>query len=225
MTDPSMSTLALGTDLTTLGLNLTTTSASLHPTLLSVYSDIPSESTDPVYTTPSCYRIPHTLPHPLTKLKAVSEETLFYIFYAFPRDSLQEVAAQELHRRSWRYHKELKLWVCRDPNEEVVVKGENYERGVYVFFDPGTWQRVTKEWVLHYDLLEDRGAMGGAAARKTNGVDGDESESDGQADEGSANDEAERDGESSKAKSAEAGNGGDLSGLGQNSTNWNSATR
>jgi CCR4-NOT transcription complex subunit 2 len=40
-------------------------------------------------------------------------ETLFYIFYALPKDVLQAYAAQELYSREWRYHGELKLWFKR----------------------------------------------------------------------------------------------------------------
>lgn len=32
-------------------------------------------------------------------------ETLFYIFYAMPKDQLQGFAAQELYNRKWKYHK------------------------------------------------------------------------------------------------------------------------
>jgi CCR4-NOT transcriptional regulation complex NOT5 subunit len=40
-------------------------------------------------------------------------ETLFYLFYGMPRDELQLRGAIELHKRDWRYHKELKLWFAR----------------------------------------------------------------------------------------------------------------
>ncbi|KAH6566168.1 hypothetical protein BASA62_006857 [Batrachochytrium salamandrivorans] len=81
-----------------------------------------------------------------------------------PRDVLQEATAQELYDRSWRFHKELKLWLCKDTqasagsaiSNEPFVKGTGFERGVYIFFDPLTWSRVKKEWVLYYDQLEGR---------------------------------------------------------------------
>ena len=40
-------------------------------------------------------------------------ETLFYIFYNMPRDTLQAYAATELYNRDWRYHKDLKLWFTK----------------------------------------------------------------------------------------------------------------
>jgi len=41
--------------------------------------------------------------------------TLVYIFYAMPRDVLQAHAAQELHARDWRFHRDLKLWFRQEP--------------------------------------------------------------------------------------------------------------
>ncbi|KAJ3114528.1 hypothetical protein HDU96_001990 [Phlyctochytrium bullatum] len=179
--DQDMSTLALGTDLTTLGLNLGSPSGNLHTSLMSVYADNPCDPLQPQFHLPSCYKIPQTIPHPITKIKALSEETLFYIFYAFPRDSLQEVAAQELYKRHWRFHKELRLWVAKDPAQLKPGEGPapgsgttpesrrtaNFEKGSYLFFDPGTWQMVAKEWVLHYDLIEERAYVGDVPAAQS----------------------------------------------------------
>ena len=33
-----------------------------------------------------------------------SNETLFYIFYYMPKDTLQLLAAEELYKRKWRYN-------------------------------------------------------------------------------------------------------------------------
>jgi CCR4-NOT transcription complex subunit 2 len=44
-------------------------------------------------------------------------ETLFYIFYNMPRDTLQAYAATELYNREWRYHKDLKLWFTRSSSQ------------------------------------------------------------------------------------------------------------
>lgn len=30
------------------------------------------------------------------------------------------------------------------------------DRGVYVFFDPTTWQKVKREWTLSWDAIEER---------------------------------------------------------------------
>lgn len=47
----------------------------------------------------------------LTHFSKFQLETLLYIFYAMPKDALQAYAAEELYRREWRYHKEMKLWI------------------------------------------------------------------------------------------------------------------
>jgi CCR4-NOT transcription complex subunit 2 len=46
------------------------------------------------YHTPSCYNVRPAAAQ--TKMNLFAEETLFFIFYACPRDALQEFAAQEL---------------------------------------------------------------------------------------------------------------------------------
>jgi len=53
----------------------------------------------------------------LTHFSKFQLETLLYIFYAMPKDALQAYASEELYRREWRYHKEMKLWI----KEEVRV--------------------------------------------------------------------------------------------------------
>jgi len=51
---------------------------------------------EPDFHLPSCYNV-HTSPPNAAKAAAFSDETLFFMFYASPRDSLQEIAAQELY--------------------------------------------------------------------------------------------------------------------------------
>eukprot|EP00823_Brevimastigomonas_motovehiculus_P001932 TRINITY_DN1272_c0_g4_i1.p1 TRINITY_DN1272_c0_g4~~TRINITY_DN1272_c0_g4_i1.p1 ORF type:complete len:394 (+),score=184.48 TRINITY_DN1272_c0_g4_i1:2-1183(+) len=107
MTDPDVTTLALGTDLTTLGLSLTTLDP-LYATLSYPSSDQPARR-EPDYVLPHCYYIqPPTLK--ATHFTRFAVETLLYIFYNMPRDSLQLYAARELYTREWRYHKELRVW-------------------------------------------------------------------------------------------------------------------
>jgi CCR4-NOT transcription complex subunit 2 len=93
MTDPDLNILALGTDLTTLGLNLNS-SECLYATFASPWADGPS-TTEPQYTLPLCYY----MQPPALKTSHLSKfqlETLFYIFYAMPKDILQAYSAQEL---------------------------------------------------------------------------------------------------------------------------------
>jgi CCR4-NOT transcription complex subunit 2 len=70
-------------------------------------------------------------------------ETLFYIFYALPKDVLQAYAAQELYTREWRYHAESKLWFKRaTPSETGIVSGNGLSSGgQFIYFDINTWER------------------------------------------------------------------------------------
>ncbi|KAJ8328803.1 transcriptional regulator [Batrachochytrium dendrobatidis] len=187
MTNDDVTTLALGCDLPSLGLNLNS-SDPIYSTFMSPFADVPSVGADPVFSIPPCYAplgsltslgslatptgsagsqhppsLLSTTPPAISKIASLADESLLYIFYAMPRDILQEAAAQELYDRSWRFHRELKLWVCKETNpvgssatSESFAKGNGFERGVYIFFDPLTWSRVKKEWVLYYDQLEGR---------------------------------------------------------------------
>ncbi|KAF7731959.1 hypothetical protein EC973_007064 [Apophysomyces ossiformis] len=134
MTNPDRSMLALGSDLTTLGLDLNT-----------------AEST--VQASPAAHQ----------RMRTFSEEILFYAFYCMPRDIAQDAAAQELYNRNWRYHKELGLWLTKNPAENNNratpvfrrTSQNGIEQGVYVFFDPATWQKVKREWTFSWDSIED----------------------------------------------------------------------
>lgn len=80
-------------------------------------------------------------------------ETLFYIFYALPKDILQAYAAQELYSREWRYHGDLKLWFKRgSPSDGAVSLGtastaagtqqqSSSSAAQYIYFDINTWER------------------------------------------------------------------------------------
>jgi len=57
MSDPDLTSLALGIDLTTLGLNLNSTE-NLHKTFGSPWSDEPAKG-DPEFTVPQCYFAKH----------------------------------------------------------------------------------------------------------------------------------------------------------------------
>ncbi|KND02341.1 CCR4-NOT core subunit CDC36 [Spizellomyces punctatus DAOM BR117] len=159
MTDPDMNMLSLGCDLTGLGLNLNSNDA-LYSTFMSPFSEHPTLGSEPQFALPPCYNLLQSPPPSMTKIGSFSDETLFYIFYAMPRESLQEASAQELYNRNWRFHKELKLWLSKDATLET-VKGAGFERGIFVFFDPTSWMRVKKEWIVYYDQLEERGPLAG----------------------------------------------------------------
>ncbi len=62
-------------------------------------------------------------------------ETLFYMFYVMNKDIMQSLAAQELYRRNWKFHSELKIWLKpRNPQEN------NNGSLQLMFFDISTWE-------------------------------------------------------------------------------------
>lgn len=137
---------------------------------------------EPDFHLPSCYNV-HAPPAPHTKVASFSDETLFFIFYSTPGDVMQELAAQELYvmgvemgyaevdgsaytfclfsntsyNRNWRFYRGgLNLWLTKEENVQPTHKDLRAEKGVYVFWDPASWSKVSREFVLAYDALEER---------------------------------------------------------------------
>lgn len=92
---------------------------------------------------PPCYNVANVQPLQ-SRITSFSDETLFYIFYSMPRDLMQELVAEELMSRKWRYHKIERCWLTRDetyPGPVDVERGVS-ERGVYLWWDAGSWKKV-----------------------------------------------------------------------------------
>jgi len=160
MTDQDLNTLALGTDLTTLGLNLNS-SECLYATFASPWADSPAQR-DPEFSLPQCYY----MQPPALKTGHFSKfqlETLFYIFYNMPRDTLQAYAATELYNRDWRYHKDLKLWFTKASR----AGSADTQKGQYIYFDINEWKKK---------MFHGAAGSGGCAG---NGTDGDVGEAPG----------------------------------------------
>ncbi|XP_022755711.1 probable NOT transcription complex subunit VIP2 isoform X3 [Durio zibethinus] len=158
MSNPDLTSLALGIDLTTLGLNLNS-SENLHKTFGSPWSD-ESAKGDPEFTVPQCYYAKQPPALHQGYFSKFTVDTLFYIFYSMPKDEAQLYAANELCNRGWFYHKEHRLWFIRVPNVEPLVKTSTYERGSYHCFDPNSFETIRKDnFVVHYELLEKRPAL------------------------------------------------------------------
>lgn len=153
MTDPDLTTLALGTDLTTLGLNLNSPEL-LWKTFSSPWADGPAkQEVDPRI--PECYLAPPTLLRP-EHLAHFKLDTLFYLFYGLPGDESQLRAARELANRGWMYHKDLKSWLTRAPNTEPLQKSDRSEVGSYLIFDVSSWEVVRKDnYALTFDSIVD----------------------------------------------------------------------
>ncbi|WZY81013.1 hypothetical protein YC2023_027397 [Brassica napus] len=154
--NPELTSLALGIDLTTLGLDLNST-GKLYKTFASPWTNEPAK-TEVEFTVPSCYYA--TPPPPLTRasFKKFSYELLFYTFYSMPKDEAQLYAADELYERCWFYHKELRLWFFRVG--EPLVRTAAYERGTYECLDPNSFKTVRKEhFVVQYEHMEKRPSL------------------------------------------------------------------
>lgn len=95
------------------------------------------------FSLPACYNVANIQPLQ-SRIPSFSDETLFYIFYSMPRDIMQELVAEELMSRKWRYHKVERAWLTRDetyPGPVDVERGVS-ERGVYLWWDPTSWKKV-----------------------------------------------------------------------------------
>ena len=171
-----------GQDLSNIGLDMES-EQPLYPTFTPFPSTNPSggafdfqdRHVVPDFELPSAYTVTN-VPALINRLGAVSDETLFCIFYQQPRSILQEQAAQQLTERDWRWHKVLRQWLQKDGHtanstttpqildltagipvgQPPVRTGENVERGVYVFFDVSNWRRERREFVLDYSELDNR---------------------------------------------------------------------
>ncbi|TDL29808.1 hypothetical protein BD410DRAFT_736987 [Rickenella mellea] len=82
-------------------------------------------------------------------------ETLFYVFYYLPGTYAQYLAAKELKRQSWRFHVKYLTWFQRHSEPQAIT--EEYEQGVYVYFDwEGSWcQRKKSDFRFEYRYLSE----------------------------------------------------------------------
>ncbi|KAJ2396444.1 general negative regulator of transcription subunit 5 [Coemansia sp. RSA 2603] len=82
-------------------------------------------------------------------------DTLFFAFYYQSNTYQQYLAAKELNRQSWRFHKKYLTWFQR--YEEPSDITDDYEQGTYLYFDyEGAWcQRKKSEFRFEYQYLED----------------------------------------------------------------------
>jgi CCR4-NOT transcription complex subunit 3 len=95
-------------------------------------------------------------------LEAYGTDTLFFAFYYQQNTYQQYLAAKELKKQSWRYHRKYNTWFQR--HEEPKVATDEFEQGTYVYFDfhianddpqHGWCQRIKTEFTFEYNFLED----------------------------------------------------------------------
>lgn len=90
-------------------------------------------------------------------ISKMDTDTLFFIFY-FQQGSYQQyLAAKELKKQAWRYHKKYTTWFQRHDQPKQTT--QEYEQGTYVYFDyeshDGWCQRIKSGFRFEYEYLED----------------------------------------------------------------------
>ncbi|PFH54022.1 hypothetical protein AMATHDRAFT_53785 [Amanita thiersii Skay4041] len=147
---------SIGTDLGTMGLDMGY-NGNLYSTFITPWADQSAAHTvEPDFRLPACYANVLAPPPGPSKAAAFSDETLFFMFYSSPRDALQEIAAQELYNRNWRYHKELRLWITKESGMAPSQKVQGGEQGQYTIWDPENWTKERKEMTVMYSDLEEK---------------------------------------------------------------------
>ena len=108
------------------------------------------------YPTPSSYpSAPSSIFDNPAVFEKLGTDCLFFIFYYAQGTYHQYLAARELKKQSWRYHKKYMTWFQR--HEEPKVTTDEYEQGTYVYFDyeTGWCQRIKSDFRFEYSYLED----------------------------------------------------------------------
>jgi CCR4-NOT transcription complex subunit 3 len=91
-------------------------------------------------------------------LGKVPLDTLAMMFYYREGTCTQLSAAQELQRRSWRFHRKLGLWFRRSDSGSVKSVNPAFEYGSYAFFDISgdNWEvRTRNDFTFEYEHLDD----------------------------------------------------------------------
>jgi len=114
------------------------------------------------YTMENAYPTPSYYPEEPQKtyenpeiFKKYDVDTLFFIFYYQQGSYQQYLAARELKRQSWRFHKKYHTWFQRLEEPKHIT--DEYEQGTYIYFDyEGLWcKRKKSEFKFEYCYLED----------------------------------------------------------------------
>lgn len=75
-------------------------------------------------------------------------DTLFFVFYFQQGTYQQYLAARQLKKHSWRFHKKYMTWFQR--HEEPKVATEDFEEGTYVYFDYESGKDVCHGNFVHH---------------------------------------------------------------------------
>ena len=118
---------------------------------------------NPVAVPPSFPNVPSSVFDKPNIFLKFDPDTLFFIFY-YQQGTLQQyLAAKELKRQGWRFHKKYLTWFQR--HDEPKIVNDEYETGTFIYFDyanvvfrgqgSGWCQRIKSEFVFEYRYLED----------------------------------------------------------------------
>ncbi|KAF9038385.1 hypothetical protein BDZ89DRAFT_945874, partial [Hymenopellis radicata] len=141
-------------DLGTMGLDMGF-DGNLYSTFITPWSDqSAARSVEPDYVIPACYNVATPPPGP-SKVTGFSDETLFFMFYSSPRDALQEVAAQELWNRNWRFHKTLRMWITKETGMVPSHKVPGGESGQYHVWDAELWAKERRDMTVRFTPFEE----------------------------------------------------------------------
>jgi CCR4-NOT transcription complex subunit 3 len=82
-------------------------------------------------------------------------DTLFFAFYYQQDTYAQYLAARQLKKQSWRFHKKYMTWFQR--HEEPKVTTDDFEEGTYMYFDydSGWASRFRTDFKFEFQYLED----------------------------------------------------------------------
>lgn len=69
---------------------------------------------------------------------------------------LQEIAAQELWNRNWRFHKELRVWLTKETGTSPSQKQPGGETGMFTIWDSENWEKTRKRLQVAYSDLEEK---------------------------------------------------------------------
>lgn len=88
-------------------------------------------------------------------------DPLFFAYYYQQNTYQQYLAAKELKKQAWRFHKKLNTWFQR--HDEPKIATDEYEQGAYIFFDynvdkdgqHGWCSMIKHDFTFEYQYLED----------------------------------------------------------------------
>ncbi|KAI1365464.1 hypothetical protein F5Y08DRAFT_303701 [Xylaria arbuscula] len=155
---PDYSASLAGIDPVGFGLDLASP-AMITTQIWSPFHDTPPRPAIPDFRIPDCYKVNNVQPL-RNKISNFNEETLMWIFYSSPGDYQQQLAAEQLFNRQWRWHKKLKIWLTKDEIMHPRIMSPQHEEGYYIVWNTDEWRKDRRSLTLQYADLETNPATG-----------------------------------------------------------------